>query len=448
MSSSNHNQMRRGAFATRIGAIATAVGSAVGLGNIWRFPYEAGTNGGGAFLIIYLFFIAIVGIPLLCAEFAMGRDSRANAVKTFASLTGRKSMGAVGVMGIVASVLILSFYSVVAGWTIEYTIISFSRGFKSTDVETLHSLFNSSIASPAKSLFFTWLFLLINYFALARGVRKGIERLSNLLMPVLFLILIVFCVNSLMLPDAGRGLRFLFAVDFSQVSVTTVLSAMGQAFFSLSIGLGCMLTYGSYFKDSTIIPRTAVSIASLDTLVAILSGIIIFPAVFSFGMSPTAGPTLVFETLPAIFGAMAGGRILAPLFFILLFIASLTSTISMSEISISFCTEQFGWSRKKASAAVIGLSMALGGLCALSFGPLANFKICSLTVFNLFDFASSNVLLPLGGVCASLIAGWAYPRSRLAAQLSLTGNKLFSVIRFLLRYIIPFCILLIFINSL
>lgn len=448
MSDTTQNNSPRGSFVTRLGAIATAVGSAVGLGNIWRFPYEAGTNGGGAFLLIYLFFIVIVGVPLLCAEFAMGRDSRSNAVRTFASLTGKRSMGAVGIMGIVASVLILSFYSVVAGWTIEYTVFSFTRGFKSTDVDTLHSLFNSSIASPGKAIFYTWIFLFINFMALSRGVRKGIERLSNMLMPVLFIILLIFCVNSLMLPDADRGLQFLFAADFSKVSVSTVLSAMGQAFFSLSIGLGCMLTYGSYFKDSTNIPRTAVSIAALDTLVAVLSGIIIFPAVFSFGMSPTAGPTLVFETLPAIFGVMTGGEILAPLFFILLFIASLTSTISMAEISISFCTERFHWSRKKASAAVIGLSMILGGLCALSFGPLADVEIFSLTFFNLFDFASSNVLLPLGGVFASLIAGWAYPRRRFAAQLSMTHSKLFPIIRFLLRYIIPLCILLIFINSL
>lgn len=448
MSSSKPNQSTRGAFATRIGAIATSVGSAVGLGNIWRFPYEAGTNGGGAFLLIYLFFIVIVGAPLLCAEFAMGRDSRANAVRTFASLTGKKSMGAIGIMGIIGSVLILSFYSVVAGWTIEYTVFSFTRGFKATDVSTLHSLFNSSIASPGKALFYTWLFLFINFLALSRGVRKGIERLSNLLMPLLFLILIVFCVNSLMLPQAGKGLEFLFAADFSQVSVSTVLSAMGQAFFSLSIGLGCMLTYGSYFKDSTNIPRTAVSIAALDTLVAILSGIIIFPAVFSFGMSPTAGPTLVFETLPAIFGVMTGGDILAPLFFILLFIASLTSTISMAEISISFCTERFLWSRRRASATVICLSTLLGGICALSFGPMANVEIFSLTFFNLFDFASSNILLPIGGVCTSLIAGWIYPPERFARQLSLTGSPLFPILRFLLRYIIPLCILLIFLNSL
>ncbi len=438
---------QRGSFTTRLGAIATAVGSAVGLGNIWRFPYEAGTNGGGAFLLIYLFFIAIVGVPLMCAEFSMGRDSRSNAVRAFASLTGKKYMGIVGVLGILSSVLILSFYSVVAGWTIEYTVLSVTRGFDSADVSSLHSLYNSFIASPTKALGYTWLFLLINYFALARGVRKGIERLSNFLMPVLFLILVVFCINSLLLPDAHKGLEFLFAVDFSHVTTSTVLSAMGQAFFSLSLGLGCMLTYGSYFKESTRIPRTAVTIAGLDTLVAILAGIIIFPAVFSFGMSPTAGPTLVFETLPAIFGAMPGGKFLAPLFFLLLFIASLTSTISMAEISISFCSERFRWSRKRASAAVIGLCAILGAFCALSFGPMADFKIFSLTVFNLFDFASSNVLLPIGGLCTALIAGWVYSPARFKKQLQVRPT-LFAAIRFLLRYIIPVCIALIFANSL
>lgn len=446
----NSNPTKRGAFSTRLGAIATAVGSAVGLGNIWRFPYEAGTHGGGAFLILYLFFILLIGIPLLCAEFSIGRDSRSNAADAFATLSSNKSWGMIGMLGIFTSILILSFYSVVAGWTVEYTYLSVARGFQSSDSSTLHSLFNSFLISPWKQLICTWLFLIINYFALVRGVQRGIEKLSNLLMPILFLILVVFCVNSIFLPGAAEGLKFLLTPDFSVITPKVVLSAMGQAFFSLSLGLGCMLTYGSYFKTSTNIPRTAFTIAGLDTLVAILAGIIIFPAVFSFGMSPQAGPTLVFEVLPSIFGALPGGAVLAFLFFILLFIASLTSTISLAEISISFCCEKFNWSRIKATTVIILIVFLLSGICALSFGPLSDFKIFAMTIFNLFDFSSSNILLPIGGFLTSIFAGWVYSSKQFGRQLTLpaeSDSKMLPVMRFLLRYLIPIMLLIILFNT-
>lgn len=441
---------KKAQFTTRLGVIAATVGSSVGLGNIWRFPYEAGTNGGGAFLLLYLFFILLIGFPLLCAELSIGRDYHSNAVKAFALVTGRRSWGWLGLLGVAASIMILSFYSVVAGWTVEYTVLSVTRGFESTDTSTLHSIFNSFLSSPWQQIGCTWFFILINYFVLARGVTAGIERLSNILMPVLFLLLLVFCVNSLLLPDSMHGLRFMFAPDFSSIHPRTVLSAMGQAFFSLSLGLGCMLTYGSYFKDSTNIPRTAFTIASLDTLVAILAGVIIFPAVFSFGLSPEAGPTLVFETLPSIFGVMPGGMIFAPLFFILLFIASLTSTVSLGEISISFFSEHFGWSRQRATMAMTIIILLLSVPCALSFGPLKDVTVFSQSIFTLFDFTSSNIMLPVGGFFTALIAGWIYSPERFNRQLSLPEDRrsrLLPSVRFLLRYLIPIALLFIFFGT-
>ncbi len=397
--------------------------------------------------MLYLFFIIVIGMPLLCAEFALGRDSRSNALDAFVSISGKKGWGALGVLGIVTSIMIFSFYSVVAGWTLEYGYLSVSRGFESSDVSELHRMFNEFIASPWMQLGCTWLFVAVNCVVLMRGVRAGIEKLSNFLMPLLFLLLIIFCVNSLMLPGAKAGLDFLFAPDFSMITPRLVVSAMGQAFFSLSLGLGCMLTYGSYFKETTNIPRTTATIISLDTLVALMSGVIIFPAVFSFGMSPQAGPTLVFETLPSIFGALPGGNVFATLFFVLLFIASLTSTVSMAEISISFFNERFGISRRGATLLTCSIAFVLSGLCALSFGPLSNFTIASFTIFNFFDFTASNILLPVGGFFTAIFAGWVYSRDRFGRQLGQRRDDwLVKTMQFLLRYLIPAMLVLILIS--
>lgn len=384
------------------------------------------------------------------AEFSIGRDCRSNAFDAFVNVSGKKSWGLLGVLAIVASIMIFSFYSVVAGWTLEYSYLSVTTGFEPSESGDLHTVFNQFLSSPWKQLGCTWLFILLNYFVLVRGIRSGIEKISNVLMPILFIILIGFCVNSLMLPDVDRGLGFLFAPDFSAVTPSVVLGAMGQAFFTLSLGLGCMLTYGSYFKPTTNLPRTTLAIAGLDTLVAIMAGVIIFPAVFSFGVSPQSGPTLVFEILPAIFGAMPGGVVFAPLFFVLLFIASLTSTISLAEISISFCAEHFGWSRAKATRVITVIAIVLSGLCALSFGPLGNVKVFAMTIFNFFDFTSSNLMLPVGGLCTAIFAGWIYPRTRFGRQLSIPHDRqsrLLAPSRFLLRYVIPVALLLILLST-
>ncbi|WP_289871971.1 sodium-dependent transporter [uncultured Duncaniella sp.] len=443
---------KRAQFATRLGVIATTVGSAVGLGNIWRFPFEAGVHGGGAFLLIDLFFIFIIGVPVVCAEFIIGRHTGLNIRGAFRKLAPGKPWGIVGYLGLLASMLILSFYSVVAGWTLEYIIQSMSGFGGITSVAGLHGQFDSFATSDIRPVIWTLAFLTINYFILARGVQKGIEKMSNIMMPMLFVILIVFCINSLRMDAATEGLSFLFKPDFSQVTPSVMLGAMGQAFFSLSLGLGCLITYSSYFKKETLLLRTAGIMASLDTLVAILAGIIIFPAVFSFGLEPAAGPKLVFEILPSIFMQMPGAMLWSALFFILLFLASLSSTISMSEITIAYMTDEFGFSRRKATAINIAIAMLFGTLCAISFGSLSEWTICGMTIFNLFDYVSSNILLPVGGMIISIFVGWVLDRSVVCEELITPDSSvrpwMVTAVITCLRYIAPLCIGLVFIYGL
>lgn len=434
-------------FATKFGVIATTVGSAVGLGNIWRFPYEAGSNGGSAFLIIYIACVLLIGVPVVCAEFLMGRASRLNIFGAFRSLAPRSGYrwAWIGFMGIFASMLILSFYSVVAGWTAEYFAQSAASIFAG-DGAGAESF--DTFTGGWRCVMWTIVVLALNAAIVLGGVQKGIERVSNWLMPLLFVLLLVLAVNSLLLPGASAGLGFLFAPDFSSVDSATVLSALGQAFFSLSLGLGTMMIYGSYFSDDTPLVRSAVTTAGLDTLVAVLAGVIIFPAVFTFGAEPSAGPKLVFEVLPDIFHRMSGGAVWSTVFFLLLLVAALTSTISMSEICIAFMCEQWGMSRRRAVAVNTAVAMGLGVLCALSFGPMADFRVMGRTVFDLFDFATSNVFLPLGGMCVAVFTGWVVRRSVVYGQLAPAPRVLVGCIVFSLRYIAPAAIAVIFINRL
>ncbi len=441
----------RAQFATRLGVIAATVGSAVGLGNIWRFPYEAGEHGGGAFLMLYLLCVLLLGIPVMIAEFVIGRSTHRNALTALKTLAPHTRFHWVSYVGILASLMILSFYSVVAGWIVEYLYQSVVGGLSGHTSQEYAHIFGEFTASPVRSVAWTILFLLLNFLVLRRGVEKGIERISNILMPVLFVILVIFCINSLMLPDARRGLDFLFNPDFSKITSHVVLGAMGQAFFSLSLGLTCLLTYASYFSDKTPIVRSATIIAALDTLVAVLAGIIIFPAVFSFGLEPTAGPKLVFEILPSIFQQMPGGYFWSIAFFLLLFFASITSTISMSEISISYFTEERKLSRNKATALNTAIALVFGTICALSFNVLGDFKIFGMTMFELFDYVSSNVLLPVGGMALSIFVGWIIDRKIVDEQLTDYGVRRITLKRpiyFCMRYIAPISIALIFLYDL
>ncbi|MDE7387552.1 MAG: sodium-dependent transporter [Muribaculaceae bacterium] len=436
----------RAVFATRFAAIATTVGSAVGLGNIWRFPYETGAHGGGAFLVCYLAFVLLIGIPVLWAEFYMGRTTRSNVFGAYRKLKAGPIGRVAGIIGIVSSLLILSFYSVVAGWTAEYFVSSLLGQLDFADKAVGHDQF-VTMTTGWRPVQWTVLFLFCNTFILLRGVTKGIERASNILMPLLFLLLIVFCINAFTMPGFGRGVSYLFKPDFSQINASVLLSAMGQAFFSLSLGLGCMMTYASYFSSRNNLACTAVTTAVLDSLVAILAGVIIFPAVFSFGLSPEAGPTLVFEVLPYIFNQLPVGQLWSTLFFLLLFLASITSTVSMSEISITYFCEERRYSRRRATLVSSAISLVGGLLCALSFGPLSHLTICSLTIFNLFDYVTSNIALPLGGMIISVFIGRMARKHLLATDLADGHRVTIKLIVFCLTWICPVAIFLIFLNS-
>lgn len=448
-----------GQFATRMGVVAVTVGSAVGLGNIWRFPFEAGAGGGGAFLLLNVIMVLVVGVPVVCAEFIIGRHTGASATSAFRKLVGERRgriWGLVGASGLLASVLILGFYSVVAGWTLEYAVTAAGEGFGGKNAADLHERFGAMSADPLRAVGWTLAFLVINYAVLRRGVEKGIERMANVLMPLLFLILAAFCVNSLLLPGTGEGLRFLFEPDFSKITPRVVLSAMGQAFFSLSLGLGCLITYSSYFPKNVPLVRTASMTAGLDLLVAVMAGVVIFPAVFTFGQEVAAGPRLVFEVLPSIFGGMPGGRVWGVLFFLLLAMASLTSTVSMSEISIAWLTREKGMSRRKAVNVNMAVATVLGVMCALSFGCINGWRVCDLTVFELFDFVASNVLLPLGGMMISVFVGWVLSRGVVRSELiqgtvHRSGKQMgcvVSAIVFCLRWVAPVCIAIVFVAGL
>lgn len=439
-------------FATRLGVIAATVGSAVGLGNIWRFPYEAGVHGGGAFMIVYLIFIVLLGIPVLSAEFVLGRTTHRSVFGAFRTLkpgTGWKWMGLIGV---IAGTMILSFYSVVAGWTLEYFVQTTFGSILTSEERMFHDIFGQFTAGW-RPIMWTLIFLVINLIVIVRGVQKGVEKASNFITPILFVLILVFCVNSLTLEGAAEGLDFLFHPDFSQITPQVVIGAMGQAFFSLSLGLGCMLTYASYFKDDTSLIRSASITAGLDVMAAILSGILIFPAVFTYGFSPEAGPALVFEVLPAIFAQMPGGWWLAPLFFFMLFLASLSSTISMSEITVAWLVKERGWKRGSACMLTIGIAMCLGVLCALSFSFFADLRGpggLEINVFNIFDYCSSNILLPFGGMLISFFTGWILDRKVLDKALSTPRNffnRFAPFIVFILKYVAPFMIFIIFVSN-
>lgn len=443
----------RAQFATKLGVIAATVGSAVGLGNIWRFPYEAGVHGGGAFLLINAFFVLLIGIPVICAEFVVGRYSGSNVLTAFSRLSTGKLWRSGGILALLGSELILGFYLVVAGWALAYVWESVTSYGGATETAELHARFSAFVSSGWQP--WTWMlaFLAMNYGVMRAGVQKGIEKVSNILMPLLFVILICLCVNSALLDGAAEGLTFLFRPDFSKVDPATVLGAMGQAFFSLSLGVGCLITYASYFSQRTQLVQTAAITASLDMLVAILAGVMIFPAVFTFNQTPAAGPTLVFEVLPSIFTHMGGGIVWGTLFFVLLVVASLTSTISLSEIMIAFLVEHRGMKRGTATILHTVSVGILATLCAFSFGPLQHLTICGQTLFNLFDYLSSNIIMPLGGMLTSIFVGWVMKREIVRAELA--GAKASRGLRiaancivFSLRYVAPACILLVFLYGL
>lgn len=442
---------KRDSFGSRLGVIAAAAGSAVGLGNIWRFPYVLGENGGGAFLLVFLAIVFSIGIPVMMSELVIGRRSQRNPVGAFRTLSPRKPWYMVGMMGIVSAFMILAFYTVVAGWTLEYLYQTLIGGFQGKSSGELTSMFeNFSKESLRPALWFT-IFLLATSGIVLGGVRKGIEKSAKILMPLLFLLLILMCIKALTLPGAGKGVEFLFRPDFSKLTWNTVLMALGQAFFSLSIGMGTLITYGSYIPKDNNLASTAVQVSMVDLLVAMLAGIAIFPAVFAFGISPSSGEALTFIVLPGIFQQMAGGMIFAFTFFFLLAIAALTSTISVLEVIVAYFSEQLNLSRRKAVVIATLAMFILGVAASLSWGPMKGIKLFGLNIFDLFNYSTANILLPLGGLLIVLFLGWFYPNRDVREELSNSGSlkaRYYTLFRVAIRFIAPVAIALVFLSGL
>ncbi|MEG2613928.1 MAG: sodium-dependent transporter [Alistipes sp.] len=444
------NGNNRATLGGKLSAVLVAAGSSVGLGNIWRFPYVAGDNGGGAFLLIYILCVVLLGLPIMLAEFAVGRSTRLNAVGAYHTLDKRWRL--LGYNSILTVVVILGFYFVVSGWTLEYTFQSLTGGLADyATPDEYRTFFDTFTRNPWRPVLYTCLFVLATHAVIALGVQRGIERSSKILMPLLLLLLTGLAVHSVMMPNAGAGLRFLFEPDFSKVTATTVLVALGQAFFSLSVGQGSMVTYASYFKRDTNLRHTAVNVTLLDTLVAILAGVVIFPAVFSAGIAPTSGPSLVFITLPSIFNDMAWGMVLSTLFFVLLMVAALTSTISLHEVITAYLHEEWRLARRTAAWITTLGTAALASLASLSLGVLNGYKIFGLNLFDALDFTSANILLPIGGLFTSLFVGWRMRRKAFDAEFTNDGTLPFRIrpiLIFLLRWVCPAVLLLVFLDNL
>ena len=440
----------RATFGGRLSAVLVTAGSAVGLGNIWRFPYVAGENGGGAFLLIYILSVLLLGVPIMLSEFAIGRNTHRNAVGAYRTLSSRWSI--LGYNSILAPLLIMGFYLVVSGWTLEYMIHSLTGEFtRISTPEAYESLFNAFTQNPWKPLLYTVVFTLLTHGVIALGVQKGIERSARIMMPLLLLILVVLAVHSILLPGGTEGVKFLFAPDFSKVTPSTVLVALGQAFFSLSIGIGTVVTYASYFKPDTNLRHTALNVTILDTLVAVLAGVVIFPAVFSVGIEPSSGPSLVFITLPGIFNSMPLSMVWSSVFFLLLVVAALTSTISLHEVITAYMHEEWHMSRRVAAWSTTGACMALAAVASLSLGVLKGWNIFGLTIFDSLDYLTANILLPAGGFFTCIFVGWRLDRKILKAEISNNGTlkfRIYGVFIFLVRYVCPAVLLLIFLDNL
>lgn len=434
----------------KLSAVLVAAGSSVGLGNIWRFPYVAGDNGGGAFLLIYIGCVLLLGLPIMLAEFAVGRTTRRNAVGAYHALDRRWSF--IGYNSVLAAFLILGFYFVVSGWTAEYTVHSLTGELASlSTTEEYAAQFEGFISNPWRPLLYTLLFILATHAVIALGVQKGIERSAKVLMPLLFIILIALSIHSLLMPGAAEGMRFLFQPDFSKVTASTLLTALGQAFFSLSVGIGTMVTYASYFKPETNLRHTALNVTLLDTLVAVLAGVVIFPAVFTAGIAPSSGPSLVFITLPGIFNGMPLSMVWSTVFFLLLVVAALTSTISLHEVITAYLHEEWHLSRRSAAWLTTLSTAALATLASLSLGLLGGWRICGLTLFDALDFATANILLPLGGLFTCIFVGWKLDPERFREQLSNHGTlrcRIHGLLIFLLRWVCPVILLLVFLDNL
>ena len=446
MDNSTTQAAKRDSFASSFGVLVAMAGSAVGLGNLWRFPYLVGENGGAAFILIYLGFVVLAGLPVMLAEFIIGRRSQASARSAFQKLAPGTHWGIVGVLGVICCVFIISFYSVVGGWCTEYLFKSVRFDFTDGSPESLKTMFSSFSTSTWLPIVNHTVFLVLTAGVVIAGVQNGIEKFSKVMMPLLFLIIIGIAVRSMTLPGSGPGISFLFRPDWSKVTSQTFLAALGQAFFSLSLGSCMVVTYASYVKKDAKIISLSTQTAAADTVFAILAGCAIMPAVFAFGISPGEGPDLVFVTLPHIFSQMPLGGVIAILFFLALLLAALTSSISMLEVIVAFCIEEFKMKRKVAVALVFFFIWVLGCLCSLSMGPLSSWKVLGKNIFDLFDFISADFLMLIGGLLIVVFAGWKLGKKVVFDEVTNGGTHhvpawLLKTMLFLIRYVAPAALL-------
>lgn len=444
MSTNNSLNEQRDGFKTNIGFIFATAGSAVGLGNIWRFPYMTGTNGGGAFLFVYLVCMLVVGVSLLLVEFTIGRHGQSNAIDAYGKIS--KPAKFIGFWGFFSAFIFLSYYSVVSGWTIYYTIKSF-MGLVDVPADGMWGFFGGFIGDPVVPLIYHAIFMGLTIFIVMKGVSGGIEKYSKILMPTLFGLLLVLVVRSLTLPGAMEGLVWYLKPNFSAITGKTWLAALGQVFFSLSVGMSGMVTYAGYLNKKEKLPQTAFTVAFADTAVALIAGFAIFPAMFAFGIEPGSGVGLVFVTLPTVFGQMPIGFLFSAAFFALLAIACLTSSISILEMPVAYIIEKTKMSRLKAALIVGAISYVLGVAVSYSFGIWGEFTIFGKGIFDLFDWTGSNVLLPLGGLMAALLVGWVWKKEGALNEVSSGGENLFwfnSIWFALVKYVVPVVLVIIF----
>ena len=443
----------RGNFGSRIGVILATAGSAIGLGNIWRFPFTTGQNGGAAFILVYFVCVLLLGIPGMVSEFIVGRRAQTNAARAYGSL-GRKEWRFVGYLGILTSTIILGFYAVVAGWCLQYLFAAIA-GQLTGDAAYVLNYFKTFSSDPVKPCLWAVAFVLITHLVVAMGVNKGIERVSKLLMPLLLLILVILVIASCMLPGSVAGVEFLLKPDFSKVTGDVFLDALGQAFFSLSLGTACLCTYASYFKPDTNLLKSSVQIALLDSGIAILAGLMIFPAAFSVGIQPDSGPSLIFITLPNVFNhafaAFPGnGYIISCLFYALLVFAALTSTISMHEIGTAFFHEELRLPRIHATWILTVVCSVIAVLCSLSVGANKNIALFGMPLLDFCDFLTAKLMLPMGAFLTSIILGWLVNRQMVKDEFTNNGSiqeSFFTVYMFAIRYIVPFCIVMVFLHQ-
>lgn len=445
----------RASFGSKIGMILATAGGAVGLGNVWRFPYMVGQNGGAAFIIVYVACVLLLGIPCMVSEFIIGRHGAANTYRAYSEVGNGRPWKFVGLLGVMTGVLITGYYAVVSGWCLQYVYAS-ALGQLRGDTSFVKSYFQSFSTDPVRPVFWLVAILLLAHYVIIHGIRGGIEKASKALMPALFILLLVIVVASCMLPDAGKGIDFLFKPDFSKFDRGVFLGALGQSFYSLSIAMGCICTYASYYSRQTNLLGSAVQISFIDTMVAILAGLMIFPAAFSVEINPGSGASLVFLTLPNVFNqAFAGmpllGWVVSLMFYLLLSLAALTSLISLHEVGTAFFYEELHISRRKGAAIVTASTMAVGVLCSLSLGAWSSLQIAGKSLFDVFDFVTGQIFLPVGGFLTCVFLGWFVPKKLVKDEFTNWGtlsSRLFPVFLFLVRFVCPVAILCIFMHQL